>query len=90
MHEDEGHNAIVRGIVALAHNLDMHVVAEGIEHPEQLELLRSIGCEYGQGYLFARPMDGAALEPVIAGWDAARFAVADLRVTPPVPLPRGS
>jgi len=74
MHEDDGQRAIVRGIVALAHNLDMHVVAEGIEHPEQLALLRSIGCEYGQGYLFARPMDAAAADPAIAGWDASRHA----------------
>ena len=90
MHEDEGHNAIVRGIVALAHNLGMHVVAEGIEHPEQLALLRSIGCEYGQGYLFARPMDAGELEPAIVAWDAARFAAAELRVTPPASLPHGA
>ena len=71
MHEDDGHRAIVRGIVALAHNLQMHVVAEGIEHPEQLALLRSIGCEFGQGYLFAPPMDGPPRSmPAIAGWDA--------------------
>ena len=66
----------MRGIVALAHNLGMHVVAEGIEHPAQLALLRSIGCEYGQGYLFARPVDAAELEPVIVAWDAERFAAA--------------
>ncbi len=90
MHEHEGHNAIVRGIVALAHNLGMHVVAEGIEHAEQLALLRSIGCEYGQGYLFARPMGAGELEPAIVAWDAARFAAADLRVTPPASLPHGA
>ena len=70
MHENAGHGAIVRGIVALAHNLGMHVVAEGIEHPEQLVLLRSIGCEFGQGYLFARPMPADALEPTIVAWQA--------------------
>jgi diguanylate cyclase (GGDEF)-like protein/PAS domain S-box-containing protein len=76
MHEDDGHRAIVRGIVALAHNLEMHVVAEGIEHPEQLALLRSIGCEYGQGYLFAPPLDAAELEPAITGWDPDRHVAA--------------
>jgi EAL domain-containing protein (putative c-di-GMP-specific phosphodiesterase class I) len=86
MHEEEGQNAIVRGIVALAHNLGMHVVAEGIEQPEQLALLRSIGCEYGQGYLFARPMDGGELEPAILAWDAERFAGGELCVTPPASL----
>ena len=50
------------------------MVAEGIEHPGQLALLGSIGCEYGQGHLFARPMDAAAADPAIAGWDASRHA----------------
>ena len=68
MHENDGHKAIVCGIVALAHNLDMHVVAEGIEQPAQLAILRSIGCEYGQGYLFAKPMDADELEPTIVAW----------------------
>ena len=90
MHEDAGHGGIVRGIVALAHNLGMHVVAEGIEHPEQLALLRSIGCEFGQGYLFARPMDAAALEPTIVSWPAERYGVAEMRVERPAALPRGA
>jgi EAL domain-containing protein (putative c-di-GMP-specific phosphodiesterase class I) len=88
MHENPGHRAIVRGIVALAHNLEMHVVAEGIEHPEQLALLRSIGCEYGQGYLFAPPLDAEEIEQRIAGWDAARHADAPAPLAasvPPVP-----
>ena len=89
MHVDEGHNAIVRGIVALAHNLGMHVVAEGIEHPEQLALLRSIGCEYGQGYIFARPMAADELEPMIVAWDPEHHAVAEPRVTPRASLPHG-
>ncbi|MEA2144277.1 MAG: hypothetical protein QOI64_2707 [Solirubrobacteraceae bacterium] len=87
MHEDDGQRAIVRGIVALAHNLERHVVAEGIEHPEQLALLRSIGCEYGQGYLFARPVDAAELEPTIVAWDVARHAAAGLPVAVSAPLP---
>jgi len=74
LHQEEGHEAIVRAIVALAHNLGMQVVAEGIEAPSQLALLRSIGCEYGQGYLFAKPADAAELEPVIAAWDLLNAA----------------
>ncbi|WP_332672577.1 bifunctional diguanylate cyclase/phosphodiesterase [Aromatoleum sp.] len=74
MHEDDGHKAIVCGIVALAHNLGMHVVAEGIEHPAQLAILRAIGCEYGQGFLFERPMDAADLEPTITGRDGLNCA----------------
>jgi len=47
---------IVRTIATLAHNLEMLVVAEGIETAEQLEHLRELGCELGQGFLFAKPL----------------------------------
>ena len=47
---------LVRTVVAMAQTLKLKVVAEGIETGEQLELLRSLGCEYGQGYLFAQPL----------------------------------
>lgn len=47
---------IVRATIALAHNLGMSVVAEGIETAQQLALLKSYGCDYGQGYFFARPL----------------------------------
>ncbi len=66
MHENPGHEMIVRAIVALAHNLGMQVVAEGIEDPAQHAMLRSIGCAYGQGHLFARATPAAELEPLIA------------------------
>jgi diguanylate cyclase (GGDEF)-like protein len=52
-----GNLEIVRTIVALAHNLSMHVVAEGVETAEQLAELRAMGCDYGQGYLYSRPVD---------------------------------
>ena len=48
--------AIVRSIIELAHTLDLTVVAEGIENPEVSQLLRSMGCELGQGYHISRPM----------------------------------
>ena len=50
---------IVRTIIELARVLGMDVVAEGIETREQYRLLRQLGCRYGQGYLFARPMTAA-------------------------------
>lgn len=53
----EGENvAIVRTIVTLAHALGMDVIAEGVETAAQLARLRAIGCEYGQGYFFAKPL----------------------------------
>ena len=54
--------AIVKAIVSLAHALGKSVVAEGIETPEQLEQLRLLGCQAGQGYYMSRPRGGAELE----------------------------
>jgi diguanylate cyclase (GGDEF)-like protein/PAS domain S-box-containing protein len=56
---------IVRSIVGLAHNLGLRVVAEGIERPDQRDVLESLGCEYGQGYLFARPLAAADAEALL-------------------------
>ncbi len=53
---------VVQAILNLAHHLGMSVVAEGIETQEQLSLLRLLGCELGQGYLFAQPLDPQAIE----------------------------
>jgi diguanylate cyclase (GGDEF)-like protein/PAS domain S-box-containing protein len=55
---------IVRTIVRLAHTLGMHVVAEGIEEQEQLDILRELGCDYGQGYLFSRPLAHGDVPPL--------------------------
>ncbi|MEV5696466.1 MULTISPECIES: aminotransferase class I/II-fold pyridoxal phosphate-dependent enzyme [Streptomyces violaceoruber group] len=48
--------ALVEGIVRIADTLGLQVIAEGIEHPEQRNRLAGMGCRFGQGYLFARPM----------------------------------
>ena len=58
--------AFVRLIVGLAKTVGLKVVAEGIETRAQLDMLREIGCEFGQGYYFARPMDGDADWPSTA------------------------
>ncbi len=47
---------IVRAIISLAHNLGLEVVAEGIETRKQMKILNQLECEYGQGYLFAKPL----------------------------------
>ena len=56
---EEGGSEMVRAIVALAHNLEMDVVAEGVETLHQLEHLRSLGCEMAQGYFFSKPVPAA-------------------------------
>ncbi len=57
---------IVRTIMMLAHTLNMSVVAEGVETAQQMEILKKLGCEFGQGYLFSRPLPAIAAEQVIA------------------------
>ncbi|UUY02589.1 EAL domain-containing protein [Svornostia abyssi] len=52
---------VIRAIVALGHNLDMEIVAEGIETEEQLAAIQALGCDLGQGYLFARPLPAGHL-----------------------------
>jgi diguanylate cyclase (GGDEF)-like protein/PAS domain S-box-containing protein len=54
--EDADSRAIVRAMVAVASHFRLKVVAEGIETPEQVEYLRSIGCEFAQGYYYSRPL----------------------------------
>jgi EAL domain-containing protein (putative c-di-GMP-specific phosphodiesterase class I) len=53
--------AFARAMVALGQTLDLRVIAEGIEQSGQRDHLRDLGCEFGQGYLFARPGDGASI-----------------------------
>lgn len=55
--QDEESLEIIRTIVALAHNLGMDVIAEGVETAPQLARLKALHCEYAQGYYFARPAD---------------------------------
>jgi EAL domain-containing protein (putative c-di-GMP-specific phosphodiesterase class I) len=54
-------------IIRLGQDLGMQVIAEGIERPEQLEQLRTMGCGYGQGYLVARPMVAGGVEALVGG-----------------------
>jgi diguanylate cyclase (GGDEF)-like protein/PAS domain S-box-containing protein len=65
-----GNNAesekITASIVALSHNLKIASVAEGVETKEQLMLLRQLGCEYVQGYLFSPPVDSQAASELLA------------------------
>ncbi|MDP2169436.1 MAG: EAL domain-containing protein [Rhodocyclaceae bacterium] len=61
MAADRGDQAIVEAIIVMAHKLGLKVIAEGVETSEQCEMLKAAGCDYGQGYLFARPMPAAEM-----------------------------
>ncbi len=66
MDSDPETHGIVRIIVMLAHNLGMKVVAEGVETEVQLDILRDIGCERAQGYLFSKPADQETISKLLA------------------------
>jgi EAL domain-containing protein (putative c-di-GMP-specific phosphodiesterase class I) len=67
-----GHDAaLARTIVALGDMLALRTVAEGVEDAAQADVLRAMGCEYAQGYLFARPTDGPGLLALLEAGAAA-------------------
>ncbi len=70
-----GSMTIVRTIIFLSHNLNLRVVAEGVEKTEQLEELRKLGCEEIQGYLFSRALPGPEFETYLRNAYARSAAV---------------
>jgi len=60
MQTDRAASSIVELIIALAHKMELKVIAEGIETARQLERLLELGCEFGQGYYFSQPMEPKA------------------------------
>ena len=69
--------AMVRAMIRLAHDLDLRVVAEGIETEAQLAFLNQLRCDEGQGYLFAKPQAAAVIRDIIFSHRS------DIRVAPP-------
>jgi diguanylate cyclase (GGDEF)-like protein/PAS domain S-box-containing protein len=65
MDESPANREVIRTIIALAGNLGLKVIAEGIETEHQRDELRSLGCDYGQGYYFARPMGADQIEKFV-------------------------
>jgi diguanylate cyclase (GGDEF)-like protein/PAS domain S-box-containing protein len=67
----DDNEALTSAIIALGTSLSLEVVAEGIELPEQATSLEELGCELGQGFLFAKPMNSTALAEFLGTADAA-------------------
>jgi diguanylate cyclase (GGDEF)-like protein/PAS domain S-box-containing protein len=79
MVENTGHHEIVRAIATLSRDLGLRTIAEGFDDLEQVEALRALGCQFGQGFLFSRPLPADQSPGLLEGWDAVTaglFAVA--------------
>lgn len=70
MEKNENDTIIVRSTVDLGHNLNLKVVAEGIENIEVWNILAKMGCDYGQGYFMGKPMPEKDFKDWLAKWDA--------------------
>jgi EAL domain-containing protein (putative c-di-GMP-specific phosphodiesterase class I) len=57
---------IVKTTISLAHNLGLEVVAEGVESPKQMTLLKGLGCEFGQGFLYSKPVSAQSVRTMLA------------------------
>ena len=69
---DHGENSeVLQTIISLAKNLRMRVIAEGIETESQLAVLQNLGCDYGQGYLLAKPQTRENAEKIV--YEMKRF-----------------
>jgi diguanylate cyclase (GGDEF)-like protein len=65
MTSDTENYEIVRTIITLAKTLGMDAISEGVENTQQLDRLKTLGCEFGQGYLFAKPLNPRAVESML-------------------------
>ena len=70
---------IISSIVDMAHKLHMIIVAEGVESREQVDMLRSMNCIYGQGFYFCKPMTVQEIHSMLDRMDADDYACTDLR-----------
>ncbi len=70
---DPSSGAIVRAVLSLAHSMGIEACAEGVERPEQLALLDALGCELGQGYLWAKPLAAAQLADLTSAGTSVRL-----------------
>ncbi len=74
VNEDGSADGVAKAIVSIGHSLSMPTVAEGVETPAQLEQLRALGCSFGQGYLFSKPLGADAFVELLSIWEPRMFS----------------
>ncbi|WP_426207465.1 EAL domain-containing protein [Massilia sp. TWP1-3-3] len=65
LENDAANVALCEAIIVMAHKLNLKVIAEGVETQQQYDVLRSAGCDYGQGFLFSVPLPPAEFEALL-------------------------
>jgi len=92
MSENNENREIIRTIIMLARNLEMGVIAEGVETKEQIRLLRELKCESAQGYVFSMPVSAGLAEQMIQRVSAGEPAIpwADEASPPEIAVPLAS
>jgi EAL domain-containing protein (putative c-di-GMP-specific phosphodiesterase class I)/CheY-like chemotaxis protein len=86
MHSDDRDRIMVQKTIEMGHELGMHVIAEGVETQEQLNLLRAYGCDSVQGYFFSRPLPAAEMVKWLENYRSRLAHAAEL---PPAPRIKG-
>lgn len=85
---DHGHAIITQAIVQLAHHLMATIVCQGVESPQQLSLLQGWGCDLGQGYFFAPPLDITELKRLLITPDESNgIGILKKSISTPLVLP---
>ncbi|MHC4219374.1 MAG: EAL domain-containing protein, partial [Planctomycetota bacterium] len=65
MNDDNDYADIIHTVVALAHTLSMQVIVEGVETEHQLTRLKTLNCDYAQGFYFAKPLGAMAAAEIL-------------------------
>ncbi|MEF2966833.1 EAL domain-containing protein [Paenibacillus sp. M1] len=73
--EDSKKSSIVRAVIELGHHMDLRVVAEGIESPDELKYLANLECDQFQGYFFSRPLPSGEFSAFVRHWDGSALAI---------------
>jgi len=68
MLQDKTSLELVKSIISLGKNMNMEIIAEGVEHAEEAEALRQMGCEHAQGYHFCRPKPEGEMTEILSDW----------------------